>query len=41
LVATTVDGVLRIPMQSSSYSSPSSLTMVDDEESSTKRHRKM
>ncbi|PAN36542.1 hypothetical protein PAHAL_6G291300 [Panicum hallii] len=41
-IATTVDGVLRIPTQSSSSSSPSSLAMVaDGEESSAKRRRKL
>ncbi|CAO2207486.1 unnamed protein product [Urochloa humidicola] len=41
-IATTVDGVLRIPTQSSSSSSPSSLAMVDGgEESPAKRRRKL
>ncbi|KAG2585533.1 transcription factor PCF2-like [Panicum virgatum] len=42
-IATTVDGVIRIPTQSSSSSSPSSLAMVmvDGEESSAKRRRKL
>ncbi|RLN05071.1 transcription factor PCF2 [Panicum miliaceum] len=40
-IATTVDGVLRIPTQSSSSSSPSSLAMVDGEESAAKRRRKL
>ncbi|WVZ68368.1 hypothetical protein U9M48_017317 [Paspalum notatum var. saurae] len=40
-IATTVDGVLRIPTQSSSSSSPSSLTVVDGEEASAKRRRKL
>ncbi|KAL6900658.1 hypothetical protein ACP4OV_005334 [Aristida adscensionis] len=40
-IATTVDGVLRIPTQSSSSSSPSSLAVVDAEESSAKRRRKL
>ncbi|KAL6644422.1 hypothetical protein ACP70R_016030 [Stipagrostis hirtigluma subsp. patula] len=40
-IATTVDGVLRIPTQSSSASSPSSLAVVDAEESSAKRRRKL
>lgn len=43
-IATTVDGVLRIPTQSSSSSSPSSLTVVDggeDASASAKRRRKL
>jgi hypothetical protein len=41
-IATTVDGVLRIPTQSSSSSSPSSLAMVDGDESpANKRRRKL
>ncbi|XP_062195981.1 transcription factor PCF2-like [Phragmites australis] len=40
-IATTVDGVLRIPTQSSSSSSPSSLAVVNGEESSAKRRRKL
>ncbi|CAO2200481.1 unnamed protein product [Urochloa humidicola] len=40
-IATTVDGVLRIPTQSSSSSSPSSLAMVDGDESPAKRRRKL
>ncbi|XP_062192341.1 transcription factor PCF2-like [Phragmites australis] len=40
-IATTVDGVLRIPTQSSSSSSPSSLAVVDGELSSAKRRRKL
>ncbi|XP_066326743.1 transcription factor PCF2-like [Miscanthus floridulus] len=42
-IATTVDGVLRIPTQSSSSSSPSSLTTVvdGDEASAAKRRRKL
>jgi hypothetical protein len=40
-IATTVDGVLRIPTQSSSYSSPSSLAMVDGEEFSAKHRWKL
>jgi hypothetical protein len=41
-IATTVDGVLRIPTQSSSSSSPSSLTtVVDGDEASSKRRRKL
>ncbi|GJN04173.1 hypothetical protein PR202_ga21697 [Eleusine coracana subsp. coracana] len=42
-IATTVDGVLRIPTQSSSSSSPSSLAVVDggDESPANKRRRKL
>ncbi|CAL5013919.1 unnamed protein product [Urochloa decumbens] len=41
-IATTVDGVLRIPTQSSSSSSPTSLATVDGgEESPAKRRRKL
>uniref|UniRef100_A0A0A9DLF5 TCP domain-containing protein n=1 Tax=Arundo donax TaxID=35708 RepID=A0A0A9DLF5_ARUDO len=40
-IATTVDGVLRIPTQSTSSSSPSSLAVIDGEESSAKRRRKL
>jgi len=42
-IATTVDGVLRIPTQSSSSSSPSSLTTVvdGDDASAAKRRRKL
>ncbi|RLM99293.1 transcription factor PCF2-like [Panicum miliaceum] len=36
-----MDGVLRIPTQSSSYSSPLSLAMVNGEESSAKCRRKL
>lgn len=40
-IATTVDGVLRIPTQSSSSSGPASSAVVDGEESSAKRRRKL
>lgn len=40
-IATTVDGVLRIPTQSSSSSGPASSAVIDCEESSAKRRRKL